>query len=338
MNKVRVGILGVSQIAERYGIPAFKSLSGVELVAIASRSEEKARAAAERHSLEAETYDSLIRRDDIDVLYSPLPVGLQEEWALKAAAAGKHVICEKSITYSLESAKRMVDACKENGVALYENFVPEFHPQHQEILSLIENGKIGVPQVWHGVYGFPPFPDGDIRYRRDLKGGALNDAGCYTAFMARKILQQEPVAVTCTLSNDGHEVDIAGSALFEFPKGTAHMSFGFNHLYQNQYSVWGSKGIVRTNRAFALPPTFVPTVELVTNDGTKDMLETVAVPAANQFALSFEYFTNAVAKRDEKKFSDMYERILRQAKVLEAMRVSAREGRRVLLEGRAETL
>lgn len=331
MKKIRVGILGVSQIAERYGIPAFKSLAGVELVAIASRDATKAREAGARHGLEAENYESLILREDIDVIYSPLPVGLQEEWTLKAANTGKHVICEKSITYSVESAQRMVDACRKNNVALYENFVPEFHPQHAEILSIIATGKIGVPRVWSGVYGFPPFPKNDIRYSKDLKGGALNDCGCYTTYLARKIMRQEPIAVTCSLSENGAEVDTAGSALFEFENGTAQMSFGFDHLYQNTYSVWGSKGMVRTNRAFAVPPTFAPTIEIITNDGATDTREAIEIPATNQFAASFDFFCGAVAEGNKEKFEIMYDRIHRQAIVLEAMRVSAREKRRVAL-------
>ncbi|MBY0539768.1 Gfo/Idh/MocA family oxidoreductase [Patescibacteria group bacterium] len=331
MKKIRVGILGVAEIAGRYAIPAFQSLQNVELVAIASRNSDKAKEFAARHSLEPENYDSLIQRDDIDAIYSPLPVGLQEEWAVKAAKGGKHVICEKSITYSLESAQRMIAACKESGVALYENFVPEFHPQHAEILSLIEAGGIGIPRVWVGAYGFPPFPQQNIRYRADLKEGALNDCGCYTTFMARKIMRQEPVAVTCSLSKNGNEVDIAGSALFEFENGTAHMSFGFDHFYQNTYSVWGSSGMVKANRAFAIPPTFAPTIEIITNDGTKDIHQSVDIPATNQFTKSFDFFCTTVAEGNKEKFEDMYDRILRQAKVLEAMRVSAREGRRVVL-------
>ena len=330
-EKVRIGILGCANIAEKYAIGAFKSLAGVELVAIASRSAEKAQEAAARHGLEAESYKSLIARTDIDVIYSPLPVGSQEEWTLKAGAAGKHVICEKSITYSLESAQRMVNAFKENGLALYENFAPEFQPQHEKVLSLIKEGAIGIPHVWNGQYGFPPFPKGDIRYSAELKGGALNDCGCYTVYMARKILQAEPVAVTCMLSNDGSEVDITGSALLEFPCASALMSFGFDHLYQNTYSVWGSKGMLRTDRAFAIPPTFVSTVERITNDGVKDTREAIEIPAADRFARSFDFFCTAVAGGDKKQFDDMYGRIIRQAGVLEAMRTSAREGRRVLL-------
>lgn len=331
MKKLRIGILGCARIAERYAIPAFKSLSNVELVAIASRSQEKAEECAARHQLEAESYESLIARKDIDAVYSPLPVGLQEEWTLKASATGKHIICEKSITYSLESAERMIDACKKNNVALYENFVPEFHPQHAKILSLINEGKIGVPRVWNGAYGFPPFPQEDIRYRADLKGGALNDAGYYTVFMARKIMQGEPRAVMCTLSQGDREVDIAGSALLEFENGEALMSFGFDHLYQNTYSVWGSKGMVRTNRAFAVPPDFISPVEFITNNGTEDSRDMVAVPAVNQFALSFDFFSKAVIANDTKQLNDMYSRIEKQARVLDAMRLSSREGRRVEL-------
>jgi predicted dehydrogenase len=331
MKKIRVGILGCANIAEKYAIAAFKSLPIVELVAIASRDGQKAAEWAKRHALEAETYESLIARADIDVIYSPLPVGLQEAWTLKAAEAGKHVICEKSVTYSLDSARRMVSACRKADVALYENFVPEFHPQHAKVLSLIGERKIGEVRMWNGTYGYPPFPPGDIRYRSDLNGGALNDCGCYTVFMARKIMQQEPIAVTCALSKGGAEVDSMGSALLEFANRTALLSFGFNHLYQNTYSVWGSQGMIRVHRAFAILPSMTPTVELITNDGKEEKRETIDIPATNQFALSFEFFCNAVAANDKKQFEEMYERIIRQARVLDAMRVSAREGRRMSL-------
>ncbi len=330
-QKLRVGILGVSQIAERYGIPAFQSMPEVDLVAIASRSSEKAQVAADKFGLEAEGYDSLLARSDIDIIYSPLPVGLQEEWSLKIAEAGKHMIAEKSITYSYESAKKMVEVYQTTGLALYENFVPEFHPQHKQVLQLIAEGKIGEIRAWSGAYGFPPFPPDDIRYSAELKGGALNDCGCYTVFMARKILQTEPTAVTCVLHNDGNAVDVRGSALLEFTYCEAQLVFGFEHLYQNRYSVWGSKGKLQVNRSYALPPTLSPTVELTTNDGTQDFKESFTIPATNQFAQSFDFFCQAVANKDTDTYANMYDRILKQAKVLEAMRISARESRRVEL-------
>ena len=107
-NKLRIGILGCANIAEKYSIAAFKSLINAELVCIASRNPEKAKNFAQKHGIEPENYNSLIERKDIDVVYIPLPVGLHEEWVIKAANAGKHVICEKSLTHDLDSAKRMV--------------------------------------------------------------------------------------------------------------------------------------------------------------------------------------------------------------------------------------
>ncbi len=330
MRKIRVGILGTAQIADRYAVGAFRTLENAELITVASRTEEKARAFAAKHGLEIDTYESLISRDDIDVIYSPLPTGLQEEWMIKAMKSGKHCIVEKSITSSLSSAKRMLRASEKYKVALYENFVPEFHPQHARIISLLKEGAIGEPLVWQGAYGFPPFPKEDIRYRADLAGGALNDCGCYTLFMARKIFDEEPIAVTCALSNDGHDVDIHGSALLEFAGGkTAFIAFGFDNHYQNTYSLWGSKGIVRTNRAYAVPPSLVPLVELVQNDGVKDMIRTIDVPAVNQFALSFDYFCNVVAQMDSAEMESMRTKILQQARVMEAMRKSARTGKRI---------
>lgn len=331
-RKLRIGILGCANIAAKYAIAAFTSLPNAELVAIASRSADTAREWAERYGLEAENYESLLKREDIDIIYSPLPIGLQEEWTLKAAAAGKHVICEKSITYSLESARRMIEACKRNSVALYENFAPEFHPQHEKVRSLLVEGAIGTPHVWTGYYGFPPFEKGNIRLNADLKGGSLNDAGCYTVFIARKLFATEPIAVTCALFNDGAEVDMRGTALVEFPTATALMAFGFDDMYRNTYSIWGSKGIVQTDRAFAIPPAFSPTIELVTNDGAQDTREAISIPATDQFALSFNYFCDAVAKGDANAFEDMYRRIEAQARVLDAMRTSAREGRRVEIQ------
>lgn len=331
MKTIGVGILGCSNIAGKYAIDAFKALSDVKLVAIASRDEQKAREWATRFNLEPESYESLLARRDIDVIYSPLPIGLQEEWVMKAAHVGKHMICEKSIADSYESAERMVAACTSAGVVLYENFVSEFHPQHKEIARLIADGAIGTPHVWTGYFGFPPFPPGDIRYSAKLKGGSLNDAGCYTVHMARKILKAEPIAVHCTLTNGDTGVDVQGSALLEFPHMTALMAFGFDHVYQNTYSMWGSKGLLRTDRAFSIPPTLAPHVELITNDGSQQNIEQIVVPAENQFIRSFEFVCGAIREHDTQKIGVMYDRILKQASVLEAMRVSAREGRRVQL-------
>ena len=330
-NKLRIGILGCANIAEKYSIAAFKSLINAELVCIASRNPEKAKNFAQKHGIEPENYNSLIERKDIDVVYIPLPVGLHEEWVIKAANAGKHVICEKSLTHDLDSAKRMVEACRKNSVALFENFMYNFHPQHEKVLSLLNSGAIGIPFLFQGFYGFPPFPENDIRYDKELGGGSLNDAGCYTVFMSRKILQSEPVAVTCSLvKGEQKEVDVIGSALLKFPEGgSALIAFGLNQVYQNNYLVWGSKGLIRVNRAYPIPPNMKPQIEILKNENSRETITPINAPAANHFELSFQNFCGVVIKTDLKRINEAYETVLQQARVMEAMRISSREQRMV---------
>src|SRR3989338_5169643 len=95
-NKVKIGILGCADIAKRYGIKAFQSIDNAEVVSIASRDFAKAKEWALNFGIQAEeSYDALLENRNIDAVYIPLPVGLHKEWVLKAAAAGKHIICEK---------------------------------------------------------------------------------------------------------------------------------------------------------------------------------------------------------------------------------------------------
>lgn len=335
MKRVRIGILGCASIAEKYAISAFKSISDVaELVCIASRDPKKAKETATRHGIEPESYDSLLQRKDIDAVYIPLPIGLHEEWTIKSAEAGKHIICEKSLTDSFTSAKKMVAACEKHNLVLYENFMCAFHPQHAEIKDIIKKGAIGKPFLFQGLFGFPPRPAEDIRYKKDIGGGSLNDAGCYPAFMARKILASEPISVTCHLVFDSKKgVDVQGSVLLEFPSEiSAMIGFGFDQVYQNNYSIWGQKGIVRTNRAYAVPPTLKPTVELITNENASEKTQAIDVPAVDQFALSFRNFCETILGNDRMQMKATYDALLSQARMMEAMRVSSNENRKVILQ------
>ncbi len=334
-GKVRIGILGCAAIAEKYSINAFKFIDNAELICVASRNPKKAEECAKRHGISAEkSYDAVLQRTDIDAVYIPLPVGLHEEWVIKAASAGKHVLCEKSLTGSFSSAVKMIEACKSNGVALYENFMCGFHPQHAKVLSLIHEGEIGEPFVFKGYFGFPPLDKKNFRYDKKLGGGSLNDAGSYTLFMARKMLEGEPVAVTANLVIDSETgVDVQGSAYVEFPNNkVAFCSFGFNQVYQNNYTVWGEKGLVRVNRAYSIPANLEPPVEILHNETAKDVITSVKVQAANHFEIIFRDFCNTVLSKNIQKISDVYKNILAQAKLMEAVRLSAAENRKVYLK------
>lgn len=336
-KKVRIGILGCASVAERYAIKAFQAIENAEVRGIASRDAAKAKEWALRFGIPSwHSYDSLVASPEIDAVYIPLPIGLHKEWALKAAAGKKHVLCEKSLAESFSSAREIVERCRENGIVLYENFMCGFHPQHEKVLSLIAEGAIGRPFLFEGRFGFPPLGKDDFRYDPALGGGSLNDAGAYTVFMARKILRNEPTAATCALFGGGKKnVDVAGSAMLEFPgEQAAFVAFSFDAVYQNNYSVWGTNGLVKAGRAYSIPPDMKPPLELVTNANRTETVTAVPAPAANQFELMFHDFCDAVLKKEARgdAIGTAYAGLIAQAKVLEAMRIAARENRKVFLK------
>lgn len=333
-DKVRIGILGCANIAQRYAIKAFQSIENSEVVSIASRNREKAKNWASLFGLKAEeSYESLVVNPEIDAVYIPLPIGLHKEWIFKAVAAGKHIICEKSLAESFSSVKEIVSACRSKKIVLYENFMCDFHPQHEKVLSLIKNGDIGRPFVFRGYFGFPMMDKDDFRYNKELGGGSLNDAGAYTVFMARKIFQNEPISVVCNLFYDKSlGVDLKGTAHLEFPEEkVAFLAFNFNAVYQNNYSVWGEKGLINVGRAYSIPPDTKPTVELTANINLKDIKTDIDITATNHFKLIFRDFCDTVLNKDDRKgkINDTYLKIINQAKVLEAMRLSSKENRKI---------
>jgi len=344
MNKrVKIGILGCADVAGRYAIKAFQSLDNAEVVSIASRSPSKAKEWSLRFGIDAErSYNSLLANKNIDAVYIPLPIGLHKKWALKAADAGKHIICEKSLAENFKSVTKIVDKCRDKDVILYENFMCEFHPQHEKVLTLIRNGDIGNPFLFRSFFGFPPFKKNNIRYNKKLGGGSLNDAGVHIVSMSRKIFGKEPVAVTCSLLVDKNiGVDIQGSAMLEFSSAqTALIAFSYHSVYQNNYSVWGSRGLVNVGRAYSISSDMRPDLKLIQNDKTKDVITEIKIKPANQFELIFHDFCDTVLHKKGRvsKINDIYSRIISQGRVLEALQISSRENRKVRLREVANLL
>ncbi len=323
---ITIGILGCASVARKRVIPALSSMKSITVKAIASRTREKAEQWAAECGATAMSYEGLLQ-SSVDAIYIPLPIGMHKEWVIKAAQAGKHILCEKSLAENLSSVREMAAACRQYGVVLFENFMCDYHPQHKKVTEMVQNGLIGTPFSFTGLFGFPPLDENNFRYNPLLGGGSLNDAGAYTVFMARKMFG-EPLSVTCNLVEDADKkVDIKGTALMEFPAGKyALLAFGFDNVYQNTYSLWGSRGLITVERAYSVPDTIPLTVRLLTNENSRDRMETIEIPPANQFQLIFQNFVDAIHSG-----KGGYEKLIAQALAMEALRVSARENRKVFL-------
>ena len=324
-KKLNIGIIGCAQIAERSVIPAIQSLSELFVIAgVASRDIDKARAYADRLGLcPIEGYDALLELPDLDAVYIPLPNSLHAEWIEKSLNRGLHVLVEKSLACNHADAIRLNELASLKGLALVENFQFRFHPQLKAIQDLVRSGRIGELRCVRSSFGFPPFPDEDnIRYDKSLGGGALLDAGAYTLKISQIFLGHNLTVSAANLERDeGYEVDIWGGAYLKQNGGSlfSEVAFGFDHQYQCNLELWGSKGRITTKRLFTAPPGYVAEINI--ENGMEQ--EVLLIEPTNHFENMLCHFyglANDPTGRDLE-----YKQNIKQAQLIEEVFVKASE-------------
>ena len=324
---LKIGVLGCSRVAEKYFFPYMEKSTDAEIGFIASRSISKAEEWSKKYNCKNfGTYEDAINAD-LDAIYISLPISLHEEWCIKSAESGKHILCEKSSTDSFDSAKKIIKSCKDNNVRILEALAFRFPPQHEKIKNLILN-ELKEIQNFYGIFGFSPPPDNDIRWNKTLGGGVLNDVSCYPICASRLVFQKEPICVSSNLVFDKKfSVDKSANASIIFPNDkSAFFSSGFNNYYQSKYSVWGSDAKITTERAYSVARDYETSIFLHKNDEISE----IKIPPVDQFGLMFETFCKTI----ENKISNPYNfenDLLNQAKLMEAIRISNKEKRIVYL-------
>ncbi len=323
---INVGILGCANIAKKYAIEAFKSIKKVDKIFIASRDIEKAKKWAADFNIDFKnSYEDIVNDKSIDAVYIPLPVNMHEEWAIKCAKKNKNVICEKSLASDFDAVKKMVETFNKEGLVLFENFACEYHPQHSKVLSLIKNGEIGTPLVFGSYFGFQ-IPEGNIRKDEKLDTGSLNDIGAYLVYMSRKIFGEEPISAVADFDQN------QGALYMKFPGNKeAFGGFGLNHAYQNNYSVWGSTGLIEVKKAYSIAPKINAPISIFKAKPEGDTLEQIEVENANQFELIFRDFCKTILEKNDKKRLEKYDAILFQARVMQALRIAKESDSKVFL-------
>ncbi|WP_206885994.1 Gfo/Idh/MocA family protein [Alicyclobacillus mali (ex Roth et al. 2021)] len=329
MRKVRFGILGCADIAIRKLIPGILSSETGELYAVASRDGAKAEEVARRFGAARAyaSYEELLRDPDVDAVYIPLPNHLHKPWTLQAAEAGKHVLCEKPIALDAREAQTMVDACRSHGVYLAEAFMYRHHPRYNRVLELIQAGTIGPVRGMRGSFTFNNAADlGNIRYRRDWGGGSLYDVGCYPISAARLILGEEPIAATAHafFSPDHDGVDMYLAGLVEFAGGVS-LTFdcGMWAADRNEVEIVGANGRLILEHAFLGEPV---TLRLISAEGER--VETF--DPLDPYALEVDDLGRAILEGKPLRFPP--EDAVANMRVLDACLLSARAGRRVIIE------
>ena len=288
-TKIRWGILSTARIGRARVIPAIQQSCNGEVVAVASRSLDSARAFADANNIPTAhgSYQALLDDPNIDAIYNPLPNSLHAAWSIASAEAGKPMLCEKPLAHSAAKAQAMVDAFKNRDIPFAEAFMYRFHPQTERVKELVDKGIIGQIQIISAAFTFNVRSEANIRLSADLAGGALMDVGCYCVSIMRLLTGEEPIeAQAIGLFGD---VDEALVGVLGFPSGVlGHFDCGLRTYRAHMVEIRGSEGRIGVKKAFG------PDVSERFRVWRGSEYKTIAVPPANHYQLMVEDFADAI--------------------------------------------
>lgn len=218
---LRIGILGAARIAPMALVAPARNVPDATVVAVAARDPERAGAFATKHGIPRvhPTYDALVADPELDAVYVPLPNSHHARWTIRALEAGKHVLCEKPIAATVAEAEEMATVAARTGHVLVEAFHYRYHPLFARMKAILDGGEIGQVHHLEAHLCFPLVWPNDIRYRADLAGGALMDAGCYPVSILRHLVGAEPEVLAARAEWTRGGVDRFMEARLRFPDG-----------------------------------------------------------------------------------------------------------------------
>ena len=294
MQKVRWGIMGTAKIAREKLIPAMKAGNACEVVAIASRNAQHAQHIANELGITKAygSYEELLESPDVDAVYIPLPNHLHVEWALKAIAAGKHVLCEKPIALSAPAAENLRGVAEANpNVKVMEAFMYRFHPQWQSAKKLVDAGRIGTLKTIQSFFSYFNDDPQNIRNQVDAGGGGLMDIGCYPVSLSRFIFGAEPTRVFAAFENDPvMQTDRLTSGILQFKTGTSTFTCSTQLAPFQQVNILGTEGRIEILIPFNAPSDQPTRIWVHTPSGS----EKVDFAPIDQYTLQADAFSRAI--------------------------------------------
>jgi predicted dehydrogenase len=294
MRKIRWGILGVAKIATTKVIPAMQRSEHAEIAAIASRDLTKARAAASQLGIPQAygSYEDLLYAPSIDAIYNPLPNHLHVPWSIRAAEAGKHVLCEKPIGLSVAETLDLIAARDKANVKIGEAFMARTHPQWLRAAAIVRSGRIGDLRVVSGHFSYFNRDPQNVRNIAEIGGGGILDIGCYPITFSRMMFSSEPSRVHAFLDRDpDFHTDRLASVILEFPQGHASFTCCTQLVPYQKMHIFGTKGHIEIEIPFNAPPD-KPT-RIFVNDEVEEF------PACDQYTIQGELFSRAILENTE---------------------------------------
>ena len=300
-KKIRWGVLSTAAIGLKKVIPAMQQGQLTTIAAIASRDLSKAKEAAAAHSIPKAygSYEELLADPDIDAIYNPLPNHLHVPWTIKAAEAGKHVLCEKPISLTVAEAETLLAVRNRTGVKIGEAFMVNSHPQWLRLRELLDEGRIGELRSVLGFFSYFNINPDNIRNKADIGGGALMDIGCYLVHASRFAFGAEPTRVVAAIDRDPQmHTDRLTSAILDFDAfaaGQAIFTCSTQLVPYQRIHFLGTKGRIELEIPVNAPPDrptrlFIDTGADLFGGG----ITAETFPVCDQYTLQGDAFSKAV--------------------------------------------
>jgi predicted dehydrogenase len=298
-DRLRFGVLGCAAIAVQKVIPAIRRSERCEVVAIASRDADRAASTAADLGIGRHhgSYEDLLADPSVEAVYIPLPNHLHAAWTLRAAEAGKHVLCEKPLALDAAEAAGMIEGCRQAGVALMEAFMYRLHPMWKRVHDLVTGGSIGELQAIQAFFSYRNLDPENIRNIAAYGGGALMDIGCYPINLARWMFGEEPSDVVASVRYDPtFGTDVLSSAVLDF--GGRHATFTCSTQIEPDQRVHliGTDGRLLVEIPFNIPPDR-PTRIVRAAGGDPPVapgIEVITVAEADPYTVQVDAFAAAI--------------------------------------------
>ena len=294
-RKLRWGIISTAKIATKKVIPAMQKSKYANVVGIASRTLSHAKATAKDLNIPHyyASYDELLADPSIEAIYNPLPNHLHVPLSIKALHAGKHVLCEKPIAVTSQEAQDLLDISRNYpDLKIMEAFMYRYHPQWQQVATLVQNGNIGTLKMIHTMFSYFNDHEHDIRNQKSTGGGGLLDIGCYAISLARLLFAKEPLRVQGLIETHPHfDTDVLTSAMLDF--GSGFSTFTCSTLlspYQN-VQILGDRGRIEIEVPFNTHPDRSCKIIHQNQEGS---LTEILFEACDQFTILADLFSQSV--------------------------------------------
>ncbi len=335
-RKLGYAIVGLGSYGLGRIIPQFKNCEHSRLVALVSGDPAKAKRVAaeyglaERNIYNYDNYDSIRDNPEIDIVYVCLPVFMHAEYTIRAAKAGKHVMCEKPMAISAAECEAMIAACKTAGKKLMIGYRCHFEPTNLEAIRRARSGDIGKLRYFRSEHGFVQGDPSKWRLKKKLGGGgSLMDMGIYALNAARYMTGEEPISVFATEHTDRkdprfREVEDMIEFELEFPSGVIGSCMSMYSANQNHIMLMGEKGRIELE-----PGTSYEGNRLWVGRGRENEITPPPGPGKTQWAAQLDHLSQCVIDNREPIVAG--EEGLRDLRIIEAIYRSAREQKRLPL-------